>query len=415
MKLISSQKKKIVVLLILAIFLITISTSFAATIPDYQSKSIQEDNIKTSQGLIYDGLEIGYMFTFEGQSNNSEVTYTHKSGGWFNVSWWIQDSGISSWLENKNTRLIENDTGDFSFKSAEHTPLWIFDNVSISDVVLICIDYAGDFPYMVVKEFTYNLPGFGSIEVWELENLISPGWFAWYEKSTGFLIKGNFPFMTDNYTLEITHTNANFNYVTPITAIFDGLYMHYEATWNGGPLVPTNFTYHEYLLDVYNVTWVSFLGGIGTWNVEVSTRTMTNPQGEHFLPGIYEPGWIHTDASLNDIVLIAVDGDGDYIFNITGETVYNLAGYGKIGIWILEDVFNPNCTAWFEKSTGILIKGTFIYPMGNYTLNLLRTNALFNYITTPGGIPGFYLFFAVSLFGILSLVILTQRRIEKSK
>ena len=191
--------------------------------------------------------------------------------------------------------------------------------------------------------------------------------------------------------------------------------MHYNASFNGLPEVPSNFTYHnyQYLLDDYNVTWVSFLGGTGTWSVEASSRIMKYfTGGPDFSPGAYEPTWIHTNVSLYEIVLIAIDANGDHIFNITGELVYDLAGYGSIAVWLLEDILNPNCTAWYEKSTGILIKGTFIWPGGNYTLELLKTNALFQYITPPG-IPGYNFFIFVTLCSVVSLVIIIQKRIKK--
>ncbi|MFX0148622.1 MAG: hypothetical protein ACFE8E_12870, partial [Candidatus Hodarchaeota archaeon] len=328
---------------------------------------------------------------------------------WFNVTWDVPGSALSTWSENRDTRVIVNDSGPWAFTDSDHTPMWIFTNVSVSDVVLLCIDADGDYPYMVIREFVYYLPGFGSIEVWQLENLIVPGFFAYYEKSTGFLIKGNFPFLADNYTLEITYTNANFNHVTPISKIFDGLYMHYNASFNGLPLVPTNFTYKQVTLNDYNVTWFSFLGGTGTWMVRVSTRGMSNFFGPTFAPGTREPAWIHTNVSLHDGVLIAVDADGNHLFIIQRESTYSLPGYGTIAIWILEDMANPSSTAWYEKSTGILIKATFVWAAGNYTLNLLRTNALFQYVT-PDAIPGFNIVVLIAILGVLSVVVIIKRK-----
>ena len=62
----------------------------------------------------------------------------------------------------------------------------------------------------------YNLPGFGVVEVWELEDLDQPGGIAWYEKSTGILLSGTF-YLTggmDSYSFEFVDTNASLTTVS---------------------------------------------------------------------------------------------------------------------------------------------------------------------------------------------------------
>jgi len=130
----------------------------------------------------------------------------------------------------------------------------------------------------------------------------------------------------------------------------------------------------------------------------------------HFGSGTHEPAWIHTNVTLNDLVPIAMDGVGDYMFNITGDFIYDLVGFGLIEVWILENLAT-NSTAWYEKSTGILIKGTFIWGVGsNYTLDFIDTNALFQYYTPPAGIPGYDLVLFAIIIGVVSLIMVIYKR-----
>jgi len=52
----------------------------------------------------------------------------------------------------------------------------------------------------------------------------------------------------------------------------------------------------------------------------------------HFGSGTHEPAWIHTNVTLNDLVPIAMDGVGDYMFNIKGDFIYDLVGFGLIEV-----------------------------------------------------------------------------------
>jgi len=182
----------------------------------------------------------------------------------------------------------------------------------------------------------------------------------------------------------------------------------------GSPWFPSNFTYKEFTPDTYNVTWDLFVS-TGSWSVDVSTRTMKyidlgNP---NFAPGISEVGWIHTNVSLHDLVPIAVIGMGDAVFEVIGELVYDLEGFGKIEVWVLEDIVFPNAIVWYEKSTGIMLNGSFIGPAVNYTFAFLDTNAHFEYYTPPGGgggIPGYNIIFFVTVIGVFSLIVAFRKR-----
>jgi hypothetical protein len=99
----------------------------------------------------------------------------------------------------------------------------------------------------------------------------------------------------------------------------------------------------------------------------------------------HTPFWIFTDVSLGDKVLIYSIWDGDHIFEISGELIYDLPSFGPIDVWILQDLADPNATAWYEKSTGILLNGTFYYNGGfNYLIfDFINTNVEFSYALPP--------------------------------
>jgi hypothetical protein len=406
MKFISSKNKGNLTILILVFTLLAISPGFTTLIPESQI-SPNNNLPMTSQAVIQDGLIINYTMGGIGGDYDTGLTYNQVSAEIYNVSWWIEGTGTSTWQVNKTSRLLTNGTGTSNFDDGSHSPIWIFTTASISDIILISCDGMGDFPHEVTKEFIFNFPGFGAIEVWQLDNLIIPIYSACYEKSTGLLIKGTFPVFATNYTLEMTGINTNLNYVEPISGVFDGLYIHHNFSLFPSPPTPSNFTFHEFMPDVYNVTWT---GGPGIWSVELSSRITIYALGPlTFGSGYHDPSWIHTNVSLNDLVPIAIDGVGDFAFQVTGELIHNLVSFGPIEVWILEEpIFNS--TVWYEKSTGILINGTFRWAGGNYTFDFIDTNAPFQYYTAPTGIPGYDLFILISIISVLSLIFVIKKR-----
>jgi len=73
-----------------------------------------------------------------------------------------------------------------------------------------------------------------------------------------------------------------------------------------------------------------------------------------FGDGAHTPAWIHSSTSLYDTIPIAVDGEGNHDFYVARELIYNLPGFGPVGVWELEDLTQPGGIAWYEQSTGIL-------------------------------------------------------------
>jgi hypothetical protein len=114
----------------------------------------------------------------------------------------------------------------------------------------------------------------------------------------------------------------------------------------------------------------------GYWDVDARTRIMSNSYGG-FGSGTHTPLWIYTEISLGNVIPIAVDGEGDHEFKVSGESTYYIPGFGILDVWLLQDLTVPGGFARYEKSTGILLSGIFFYSNGlyNYTFELFNTNA----------------------------------------
>jgi hypothetical protein len=393
---------------------------------------------------------------------------------------------MSYWDVDAQTRIMENSGGNFYFGDYLHTPIWIFTDVDLGDTIPIVVDGEGDHNFNVSGESIFDIPGFGPVEVWQLEDLTITGGIAFYEKSTGILLSGYFPYsggmysysfeyistnalfnkiisdhdlrvnldvptfceVTNTYIINATVTNTGINdetdidlflylddilvdsinianlpsgtsetinyiwtpiyygeynftaYAPPVIGetfttdnirieiipihrliLFNSMYLNYSFTLlsNTYPLKYSYSYISETLFHTDYVFYVDSSPQIGYWDVNTQTRIMTNSYGGiAFGSGTHTPIWIFTDISMNDIVPIAVDAEGDHNFEVTGELIYNFSGLGPLEVWILEDLTLPGGIAWYEKSTGILLNGTFLYYGGlyNYTFNLIDTNAL---------------------------------------
>jgi hypothetical protein len=410
----TALKWKLVITIIPFLFgLLFVSPDVNKVINDNQIKSVISEP-KTSQDALFDGLYLNYTFSITGYGSGfSNFLYTHLSGDMYFV-YWDMFIGDSTWEEEKDTRFIYNSTGSYAFGDGNHAPLWVFTNTSLYDIVPIAVDGTGSHAFNVTGLYEYNLPGFGIIDVWYLEDLTYPGGVAWFERTTGFLVKGFFPINpTVNYTFDLLSTNLFFNSTISDTGIFNGLRVGYNYSV-GALTLPSNISFSVDSMGIYNVTWEVFLVGTISWSEYLGNRSIFNkqPPSSGFNLYSHTPIWIHTDVVLNDIVPITVDGVGDHSFQITGQTVHNLAGYGWVEIWILQDLANISSILWYEKSTGLLIQGTFIYGASNYTMTFLDTNAIFTYASSSGGIPGYN---HLILIGFLIGVSLILIRIKKRK
>jgi hypothetical protein len=173
-----------------------------------------------------------------------------------------------------------------------------------------------------------------------------------------------------------------------VSPIFDGMYTNYIANYMNITTGPSNFSYSSISGNTSRGNWYVYWDDTDFncyWDVDVATRIMTNvTDWGVFDEGHHDPGWIFTIISLGSSILIAIGGLEEHTFNITDELIYDLPGYGSVGVWVLEDLTLPG-NAWYEKSTGILLKGSFLNSNGeNYTLDFVSTNVEFTYAVLPG-------------------------------
>jgi len=397
------------------------------------------------------------------------------------------------WDVDASTRIMENSGGDgWQFGSGYHTPLWIFTEVSIGDLISVAVDAEGEHLFQVTGETIYELPGIGPIGVFILEDLTVPGGVAMYEQGSGILISGQFYYsggdglytlnyvesnvglnftvdhelsvsldipniydILNSYTINATVTNygsndeynvdlflylegiavasttisnlpvganetvsynwtpieygfynftaytpilpdeafINNNYVTEIIALynitlFDGMYIHHNLTDYNIGTSTSNIIYSYNSARMFDVSWNLVFETIyiwDNWQVDFTSREISG-NTIYFYDYTHTPFWIFTNVSLGDHVLISSIWDGDHIFEVSDELVYDLSGFGLVDVWVLQDLAYSNATVWYEKSTGILLNGTFYYQGGfNYIIfDFIDTNVEFSHTVAPG-------------------------------
>lgn len=192
--------------------------------------------------------------------------------------------------------------------------------------------------------------------------------------------------------------------------VFNGLYANY--TFGMGSVVSTGFNYELHSGDIYNVTWWQNGSLPGFWQENMETRLIANASGfgDTFSNGAHSPVWLLTNISLGDMLPIAVDGIGDHTFNVSDEISASYPGYGNLDIWVVYDTFYPFNLVWYEKSTGLLLNGTFQWFGGIYNFTLTDTN-MFSHYQTSDEIPGYSLIVLLPL--ALTMTILVLRKWKK--
>jgi len=170
--------------------------------------------------------------------------------------------------------------------------------------------------------------------------------------------------------------------------IFDGLFLNYSFT--DVYVISVNYSYISGNYYQVNVTIPSIFYGL--YDINNQTREMSGG-GSRIFPGDYTPYWIFSNQSIGDLIYIAIDGEGDHQFNITGETTINLPGLGDFDAWVLKDLTEPNSNVLYDQATGILLNGTFFFNSGafNYSLTLLATNLIEPPPEPPGEPPKSFL------------------------
>jgi len=194
--------------------------------------------------------------------------------------------------------------------------------------------------------------------------------------------------------------------------IFNGLYANYN--FQLGAITPSSFDYVHDSGDIYNVTWTINNSTPAFWQENLQTRLISNVDGYglNFGGGVHTPVWIFTNITLGDTIPIAVDGVGDYSYNVSDEITSTYPGYGNLNIWVLQGLINPSSVAWYEKSTGLLLNGTFLSFLEDYNLTLTETNMFSHYQPPSDGIPGYSLAMFLPLT-ILTIVLVFRKSKKK--
>ncbi len=172
-------------------------------------------------------------------------------------------------------------------------------------------------------------------------------------------------------------------YISEESNIFDGMFIDYTFNMLTESF-PSKFTYSQISNNIFNVTWDLVLMGTPSsshWDENTQNRIMENPVGSnHFNDSSHSPIWIFTDVSNGDLIPISVDGEGDHMFLVNGETILNIPGVGQFDVIEVLDQTLPGGMAWYEKNTGILLKGIFYFydSVFSYNLEMVNTNAFNN-------------------------------------
>jgi len=160
------------------------------------------------QSMIFDNMYANYIFSYRTDVYLSYFNYSKISTDQYNVTWKLEEENntvISSWIEESESRLISNSTGPLAFNEGTHAKLWIFTN--LSQRILVTINGDGDHSFRVIGDLILKHSGIGNLEVWVLENLNYTGTYVLYEKRTGILVDGEFQSSNSNYTLHLIETN----------------------------------------------------------------------------------------------------------------------------------------------------------------------------------------------------------------
>jgi len=192
--------------------------------------------------------------------------------------------------------------------------------------------------------------------------------------------------------------------------IFNGLYANY--TFETSSITPTSFEYAHDSGDIYNVTWLRNNSAPGLWQENFQTRLTSNVEGIglSFGNGVHTPVWVFTNITLGDTIPIAVDGAGDYSYNVSDEITFSYPGYGNLNIWVLQGLIYPTSLVWYEKSTGLLLNGTFLSFIEDYNLTLTETNIFSHYQPPSEGIPGYSLAVFLPLTILMTVLVLRKSK-----
>ena len=196
-------------------FIRSFSQSTEFTFSFFASDGQYNDSIGPYQGPtlknppLFDGMYIQHLVQFSSlgpEQYDSEISYQYSQNSIFAVNWSSPVIG-SAWNVNISDRVLTNIDGSFFFDN-DHTFSWI-QNISLGKTVQLSVLGDGDHDFEVVGEDSYYISRVGSVNIWILQDTISDG-YAWFEKSTGILLEGQFYYYGGaySYTFEFKKSNV---------------------------------------------------------------------------------------------------------------------------------------------------------------------------------------------------------------
>jgi hypothetical protein len=162
-----------------------------------------------------------------------------------------------------------------------------------------------------------------------------------------------------------------------ISSIYDGLYLTYSFYVMGEDYGTLTIDYTYLSGNIFLVDEASsIMGPLDAYHVNKETRFITDIGYGHLFFGSRPVYWIFANQELGDLVNIGVDGEGDHVFNITGQTGVVLPTLGSYTAWTLEDLSGAMALTLYDNETGILLDAIFYYDGGAayYSLTLIDTN-----------------------------------------
>lgn len=184
--------------------------------------------------------------------------------------------------------------------------------------------------------------------------------------------------------------NLQISYDTD-SILFDGFYYNWYAIINDNPLGFVNgienYTYESNNIFKCNETTIFGTGDPYYEERNVNNKTRLYDTSLIWGNGKYDWVWIFRNTTFNtkNIPIATFEGgtpEEEHLFNVTGESFINL--YDSLyDVWVLED--DRGSIAYYEKNTGILIKGFFYFAGSNtWEINMTETNVIFpSNINTP--------------------------------
>ncbi|MFX1277906.1 MAG: ABC transporter substrate-binding protein [Promethearchaeota archaeon] len=170
-----------------------------------------------------------------------------------------------------------------------------------------------------------------------------------------------------------------------VISIFDGCFLN--QSWIVDTFIYNmSFNYLQDIGSIYDVELKFDLPIPASLKVDTFTREVSEVQGLFIdVNGSHTNRWIYPSTQIGDYYLVSIDGEGDHIFQVTGESTGYIPGFGMLDYWILSDLSNPYGFAYYEKNTGVNLVANFSYAFGMYYyFTILNATNVFGIPSLPG-------------------------------